>query len=85
MSKVQPVHAYSPLPMTSVVSLWPLYKWILDTIRSIQLVFSQNKFMLEAIDYFTKWIEAEALSGIWEEKVVNFIWKTIVCHFKWPK
>lgn len=41
--------------------------------------------MLEAIDYFTKWIEADALSGIWEEKVVNFIWKTIVCHFKWPK
>lgn len=35
------------------------------------------------MDYFTKWIEVEALSNI--QGVVNFLWKNIVCWFSLPK
>ena len=41
----------------------------------------QNKFAAVAIDYFTKWVEAEALTTITEQKMVNFLWKNIVCCF----
>ena len=40
------------------------------------------KFLLVAIDYFTKWVEAEALATITETKVQNFVWKNIICRFR---
>ena len=45
----------------------------------------QTKFLLVIIDYFTKWVEAEALATITETKVQNFIWKNIVCRFGIPR
>ena len=44
----------------------------------------QVKFLLVAIDYFLKWVEAEALATITEAKVQNFVWKKIVCLFGIP-
>ena len=38
--------------------------------------------MLIAIDYFTKWVEAEALAIIIEANVQNFVWKNIAYRFK---
>ena len=43
------------------------------------------KFLLVAIDYFTKWVEAEALAIITETKVQNFVWKNIVYRFGIPR
>ena len=45
----------------------------------------QMKFLLVAIDYFMKWVEAEALATITETKVQNFVWKNIVCRFGFPR
>ena len=33
----------------------------------------QVKFLLVAIDYFTKWVEAEALATIIEARIQNFV------------
>ena len=43
------------------------------------------KFLLVAIDYFTKWVEAEALSTIMGAKIRSFVWKNIVCRFGIPR
>ena len=43
------------------------------------------KFLLVAIDYFTKWVEAKALATITETRVQNFVWKNIVCRFRIPR
>ena len=40
---------------------------------------------LVAIDYYTKWVEAEALAKITEQNVTAFIWKNIVCRFGVPR
>jgi len=45
----------------------------------------QCKFLLVGIDYFTKWIEFEPLTGIIAKNVENFIWKNIVCRFGLPQ
>ena len=42
----------------------------------------QMKFLLVTIDYFTKWVEAEALATITKAKEQNFVWKNIVCRFE---
>ncbi|CAL2229137.1 unnamed protein product [Prunus armeniaca] len=41
--------------------------------------------MIIATDYFTKWIEAEALSSTKEADVEQFIWRNIICRFGCPQ
>ena len=45
----------------------------------------QVKFLLIAIDYFTKWVEAKVLAAITEAKIQNFVWKNIVYRFGIPR
>ena len=45
----------------------------------------QLKFLVVGIDYFTKWVEAEALATIMEKNVSNFVWKNIICRYGTPK
>nr|GEX72863.1 reverse transcriptase domain-containing protein [Tanacetum cinerariifolium] len=39
------------------------------------------KFLIVAMDYFTKWIEAKAVATITDEQVKKFVWDNIVCRF----
>ena len=43
------------------------------------------KFIVIAVDYFTKWAEAEPLATITEQKVRNFVWCAIICRFGIPR
>jgi hypothetical protein len=45
----------------------------------------QEKWIIVAIDYFTKWVEAEALPSISAELVKKFYWRKIICRFGLPK
>ena len=37
-----------------------------------------------AVDYFTKWAEAEALANIRDADVKKFVWKNIITRFGVP-
>ena len=37
------------------------------------------------IDYFTKWVKAEALATITEKNVRSFVWRNIVCMYGIPR
>ena len=41
----------------------------------------QLKFLVVGIDYFTKWVETEALATITEKNVQGFVWRCIICIF----
>jgi len=43
------------------------------------------KYLIVAIEYFTKWIEAELVAQITAHKVQHFVWKNIVCRFGVPR
>ncbi|XP_074587631.1 uncharacterized protein LOC141843476 [Curcuma longa] len=45
----------------------------------------QKKFLLVTVDYFSKWVEAEALARITEEAVIKFLWKSIICRYGIPQ
>jgi len=45
----------------------------------------QLKFLMVGIDYFTKWVKAEALATITEKNVRSFVWKNIVCRYGIPR
>nr|GEX25857.1 reverse transcriptase domain-containing protein [Tanacetum cinerariifolium] len=42
------------------------------------------KFLIVAMDYFTKWIEAKAVATITGGQVKKFVWDNIVCRFGLP-
>ena len=45
----------------------------------------QLKFLVVGIDYFTKWVEVEALATITEKNVWGFFWRCIICRFGIPR
>lgn len=42
---------------------------------------SNRRFVLVATDYFTKWVEVEALANIRDINVKKFVWKNIITRF----
>nr|KYP39792.1 hypothetical protein KK1_038884 [Cajanus cajan] len=44
----------------------------------------QVKFLVVAVDHFTKWIEAEALTTITANNVQKFFWKNVITRFGIP-
>ena len=60
-------------PLTSVTSPWSFQQWGLDILGLLPIGKGQCKFVVVAVDYFTKWAEAEPLATITEQKVHNFV------------
>lgn len=65
----------------SVISQWPFYQWGSNILGPFPLVGGQLKFIIVAVDYFTKWVEVEAISRITAERVRHFYWINIICCF----
>jgi hypothetical protein len=42
------------------------------------------RFAVVAVDYFTKWVEVEALVSITAKSVEKFLWKNVVCQYGIP-
>ena len=53
--------------------------------RPFLIVMQQLKFLIVSIDYFTKWMEVEALATITKRNVRNFVWKSIISRFGIPR
>ncbi|XP_074375210.1 uncharacterized protein LOC141716972 [Apium graveolens] len=45
----------------------------------------QRKFIVVAIDYFKKWIEAKALAKINTKQIAQFFWENVICRFGIPR
>ena len=45
----------------------------------------QLKLLVVGIDYFTKWVEAEALATIIEKNIQNFVRRNIICRYGIPR
>ncbi|GKF09747.1 reverse transcriptase domain-containing protein, partial [Tanacetum coccineum] len=48
--------------LTPITSPWPFYKWGIDIAGPFPEGRGKVKFLIVAIDYFTKWIEAKAVA-----------------------
>ena len=50
--------------MTPISSPWPFTQWEIDIMGLFPLGKKQFKFLIVAIDYFIKWVEAELVTTI---------------------
>nr|KYP50548.1 Gypsy retrotransposon integrase-like protein 1 [Cajanus cajan] len=77
-------HQQPPKTLYQMMSSWPFAQWGMDILGPFPPAKGQHKFLLVAIDYFTKWIEACPLARITTENIRKFTWKSIVCRFGIP-
>ncbi|XP_022856703.1 uncharacterized protein LOC111377807 [Olea europaea var. sylvestris] len=70
--------------LSIVTSPWPFAKWGIDFIGPLPKGRGSATFAIVAIDYFTKWVEAEPLALITEANTTKFVWKNVICRFSIP-
>jgi len=69
-----------------IIKPWPFPGWGLDFISQIHPPSSKgHRFVLVAIDYFTKWTEVVPLKNITHKEVIEFITKHIIHRFSIPQ
>ena len=78
------VQRLPPERMMTITSPWPFAQLGINIVSPLPIGKGQVKFLLIAINYFTKWAEAEALATITEARIQNFVWKNIICRFGIP-
>ncbi|XP_028215089.1 uncharacterized protein LOC114397183 [Glycine soja] len=76
----------SAVPLNILVVPWPFSMWGIDVIGAIEPKASnRHRFVLVAIDYFTKWVEAASYASVTRSVVVRFIKKEIICWYRLPR
>ena len=70
--------------LNPISSPWPFAQWGQDILSPFPRATDNRRFVLVAVDYFTKWVEAEALANIWDVDVKKFVWKNIFTRFGVP-
>ena len=69
-----------------IIKLWPFRGWLLDFIGQINPPSSKgHRFVLVAMDYFTKWTEAVLLKNMTHREVIEFITEHIIHRFGIPQ
>ncbi|GKV52487.1 hypothetical protein SLEP1_g59063 [Rubroshorea leprosula] len=71
--------------LSSLASPWPFAQWGVDLLGPFIKGKGGCTFLVVAVDYFTKWIEAKPLSTTTERKIEEFLFNSILCRFGIPK
>ncbi|VFQ89720.1 unnamed protein product [Cuscuta campestris] len=70
---------------TPISSVIPFSRWGIDIVGALPKGAGQARWIVVAIDYFTKWVEAEPLAGITGRQMIDFVGTNILCRFGVPR
>ena len=74
------------IPLNVMTSPWPFAMWGIDMIGEIKPTASNgHRFILVAIDYFTKWVEAASFASVTKNVVARFIKHNLICLYGIPE
>ena len=74
-----------PNPLNVISSPWPFAMWGMDVIGPIEPKASNgHRFILVAIDYFTKWVEASSYANVTRNVVIKFVKNNLICRYGLP-
>ncbi|XP_056685866.1 uncharacterized protein [Spinacia oleracea] len=71
--------------LTPITSPIPFAKWGMDLLGPYTTAPGGLRYVIVVVDYFTKWVEAEALKNTKTQDVRAFIWKNIITRFGVPQ
>ncbi|GKE70068.1 reverse transcriptase domain-containing protein, partial [Tanacetum coccineum] len=70
---------------TPITSPWPFYKWGIDIAGPFSEGPGKVKFLIVAMDYFTKWIEAKSVATITGNQIKNLCGTTLFAGLDFPE
>ncbi|XP_022007808.1 uncharacterized protein LOC110907084 [Helianthus annuus] len=79
-----PISLRAKNEMIPVTAAWPFQKWGVDIVGPFSRSSGSAQYLLVAVDYFTKWVEARPFTTISGYNVTRFFWEQIVCRFGLP-
>uniref|UniRef100_A0A2N9HMA4 Integrase catalytic domain-containing protein n=1 Tax=Fagus sylvatica TaxID=28930 RepID=A0A2N9HMA4_FAGSY len=75
-----------PQYLHTMASPWPFSAWGIDVIGAITPKASNgHEFILVAIDYFTKWVEACSFKNVTQVAITQFVKNNIICRYGMPE
>ena len=73
------------LPLQPLPPVWPFARWGLDVNGPYPTARGSLRFAFVAIEYFSRWVEAEPVAKITSAIAQRFIWRTIICRYGVPR
>ena len=75
-----------PVPLNVLTAPWPFAMWGIDMIEEIKPAASNgHRFILVAIYYFTKWVEAASFASVTKNVVACFIKQNLIFPVRYPE
>jgi hypothetical protein len=75
-----------PSSLTQLIQpTWPLQRWGLDLLGPLPPTQGNLRYVVVAVEYFSKWIEVKPLATITSVTIQKFFWQNIVCRFGVPR
>ena len=75
-----------PTPLFNLLSPWPFAMWGIDEIGPINpKTGNGHRFILMAINYFTKWVEAGSFAHVTQKVVKKFVERDLICRYGPPE
>src|SRR5436190_1845977 len=72
--------------LVPIINPIPFAQWGIDLFGSFPIAKTGHfQFLVVAVDYFTKWIEAEPLALVKAANIEKFVWKSIICRYGLPR
>ncbi|GAU51226.1 hypothetical protein TSUD_136230 [Trifolium subterraneum] len=71
--------------LKTLISPWPFAWWGMDILGPFPTAARQVKYLIVAVDYFTKWIEAEPLAKIGASHILRFFKRNVLARFGIPQ
>lgn len=63
----------------------PFAQWGMDFLGPFPKVKGMKEYLVEAVDYFTLWVEVKVLSTITSKQIQDFFLEDIICQYGIPK
>ncbi|XP_016185827.1 uncharacterized protein LOC107627512 [Arachis ipaensis] len=79
------IHQAAPHQLSIISAERPFGTWGIDLVGPFPTAPGQLRYLIVAIDYFTKWIEAEPLASITATQCRKFLWRQIITRFGIPE
>ena len=67
-----------------LASPWSFAQWNLDIVGPFPKVIGNQRWLLVATNYFTKYVKAKPLANIQDFNVKRFVWKNMATRFRAP-
>ncbi|XP_016182641.1 uncharacterized protein LOC107624718 [Arachis ipaensis] len=79
------IHQAAPHQLSIISAEQPFGTWGIDLVEPFPTAPGQLWYLIVAIDYYTKWIEAEPLASITAAQCRKFLWRQIITRFGIPE